>query len=171
MHKLTKTFAFILWGAIFGMFRLFRAFERKVRGEYYKSRLNIHRSVHLGSTYLDTKNISIGRGSYIKSGEIMSGNAVVEIGEFCAIGRNVSIKARTHDVLNSTKFTESGQNKRFERDIKIGNRIWVGDNVYIREGVIIGDDAIIGANSVVTHSVPNKAVVAGAPAKIIKTIP
>ncbi len=168
MGKIANRSLFLFYGVAFNFLKVFRAAERKIRGEYYKSRLNIHKSVHLGYTHLDTANISIRRGTYVKSGEILAGNATVEIGEFCAIGRNVSIKARTHDTTNPTKSSETGKNRRIEKNIKIGDRVWIGDNVYIREGVTIGNDAIIGANSVVTRSIPDNAVAAGVPARIIK---
>lgn len=35
-------------------------------------------------------------------------------------------------------------------------------------GVTLGNNCVVGANAVVTHDVPEKAVVAGVPAKIIK---
>ena len=37
------------------------------------------------------------------------------------------------------------------------------------KGVTIGDNAIIAAGSVVTKDVPNNTIVAGVPAKVIKT--
>ena len=37
-------------------------------------------------------------------------------------------------------------------------------------GVTIGDNVIIGANAVVTHSFPKNVVIAGVPAKNIKTL-
>jgi len=61
-----------------------------------------------------------------------------------------------------------------EADIKrrgmlIGNDVFVGHNVTILPGVNkIGDGALIGAGSVVTRDVPDFAIVAGNPAKIIR---
>lgn len=52
----------------------------------------------------------------------------------------------------------------------IGKNVWIGDKATILPGVTIGDGSIIGANSVVTKDVPAYSVVAGNPAKIIKTI-
>ena len=40
----------------------------------------------------------------------------------------------------------------------------------IMPGVTIGDNVIIGANAVVTHSFPNNVVIAGVPARIIKSL-
>lgn len=171
MNKATKRLAYFFWGVAFAIMKVFHVVGKKIRREYYISRLCIHKSARLGTAYLDTANISIGRGTYIKSGEILSGAANVTIGEFCAIGRNVSIKARTHNVTKPVKLTETGRNQRVEKDIVIGDRVWIGDNVFIREGVTIGDNAIIGANSVVTHSVPRNTVVAGVPAVVIRMLP
>lgn len=156
MGRRVRFLAYWFWGAAFFVLKAQRALERHMRSGYYKSRSAIHKSVRLGTTHLDTANISIGRGSYVKSGEILSGNATIEIGEFCAIGRNVSIKARTHEVANPVKSTQTGTNKRIVKDIKIGNPVWIGDNVYVRERVTIGDDVIVETNSVVTRSVPKK---------------
>jgi len=50
----------------------------------------------------------------------------------------------------------------------IGNDVWIGHGVIIVAGVNIGNGAIIGAGSVVTKDVPDYAIVAGAPAKIIR---
>lgn len=54
--------------------------------------------------------------------------------------------------------------------IIIGDNVWVGEKATIVSGVKIGDGAVIAANAVVTKDVPAYSVVAGNPAKVIKTI-
>jgi hypothetical protein len=50
----------------------------------------------------------------------------------------------------------------------IGNDVWIGQNAIILASVAqIGDGAVIGAGAVVTKDVPEYAIVAGVPAKII----
>lgn len=49
----------------------------------------------------------------------------------------------------------------------LGDRVYVGPGAVIFGPVEIGEDAAIGANAVVTRSVPPRAVVAGAPARIV----
>jgi acetyltransferase-like isoleucine patch superfamily enzyme len=46
----------------------------------------------------------------------------------------------------------------------------IGSNATIICGVTIGENALVGAGSVVTKDVPPYTVVAGNPAKLIKTI-
>ena len=50
---------------------------------------------------------------------------------------------------------------------RLGNRVFVGPGAKILGPVNIGNDAAIGANAVVTHDVPERAVVGGVPARII----
>jgi serine acetyltransferase len=50
----------------------------------------------------------------------------------------------------------------------VGNDVWIGSGAIILDGISIGDGAIIGAGSVVTKDVPDYAIVAGTPAKVLK---
>lgn len=51
---------------------------------------------------------------------------------------------------------------------KIGNDVWIGRNTLITNGADIGNGAIIGAGSIVTKDIPDYAVAAGVPARIIR---
>ena len=53
--------------------------------------------------------------------------------------------------------------------VTIKDKAWIGFNSIILKGVTIGEGAIVGAGSVVTKDVPDFTVVAGNPARIIKT--
>lgn len=57
---------------------------------------------------------------------------------------------------------------RRSRPVRVGHDSWIGHGAIIMKGVTIGNGAIVGAQSVVTKDVPPYAVVAGAPAKLIK---
>ena len=51
--------------------------------------------------------------------------------------------------------------------IIIGNEVWVGTHVKILQNVTIGEGAVIGAGSTVLGDIPENAIAAGAPAKVI----
>lgn len=54
-------------------------------------------------------------------------------------------------------------------DTRIGARCFIGAHSIILPGLTIGDGSIVGAGSVVTEDVPPGVVVAGNPAKIIRS--
>jgi acetyltransferase-like isoleucine patch superfamily enzyme len=56
----------------------------------------------------------------------------------------------------------------YKRDVRVGNNVWIGYGACFLRGVTVGDNAIVGTSSVVTHDVPENAVVAGAPAKVVR---
>ena len=130
---------------------------------------NIHSSVRIGNDCLIDENVYIAEGTYIGAGgQLYSGKkSKVKIGKYCAIGYNVHIKARSHDLKQPTS---NGiiKHKRIEKDISICNFVWIGDNVFIKEGIKIGSHAIIAANSVVVKDVKEKEIVGGVPAKHIR---
>lgn len=53
---------------------------------------------------------------------------------------------------------------------RLGRNVVVGAGAVIMGDVEIGDDCVIGANSVVRTSFPPRSVIAGVPAKLIRTI-
>lgn len=95
--------------------------------------------------------------------------------ESVRIGRNVLIASNVL-ITDSDHALEPGGvpvtlGSRFiTRPVTIQDNCWLGQNAVILKGVTVGHDSIVGANSVVTRSVPPCSVVAGNPAKIIKTL-
>lgn len=55
-------------------------------------------------------------------------------------------------------------------EVTIEDNVWIGEGVCILPGVTIGENCIIGANSVVNKSFPKNSVIAGIPARLIKTL-
>tara|TARA_R110000751_G_scaffold148623_2_gene253444 strand:+ start:5249 stop:5842 length:594 start_codon:yes stop_codon:yes gene_type:complete len=53
--------------------------------------------------------------------------------------------------------------------IVIGKNTWIGQDSRICKGVTIGDNSIVAANAVVTKGVPSNSIVAGNPAKVVKS--
>jgi acetyltransferase-like isoleucine patch superfamily enzyme len=56
----------------------------------------------------------------------------------------------------------------YKRDVRVGHNVWLGYGACILRGITVGDNAIVGTSAVVTREVPTNAVVAGAPAQVIR---
>ena len=65
------------------------------------------------------------------------------------------------------RFIES---KGIGRRIEIGRNVWISFDSCVLPGVSIGEGSIVGARSVVTEDVPPYTVVAGNPARIIRSL-
>ncbi|SIS38220.1 transferase hexapeptide (six repeat-containing protein) [Zobellia uliginosa] len=86
------------------------------------------------------------------------------LGKGCYIAPNVGLITSNHDLSNLDKHLEG-------KDIVLGKKCWIGMNSVLLPGVHLGDHTIVGAGSVVTKSFPQgKLVIAGNPAKVLKTI-
>jgi acetyltransferase-like isoleucine patch superfamily enzyme len=63
-----------------------------------------------------------------------------------------------------------GQPQPHTAPIVIGDHVWIGTNSLVLKGVTVGDGAVVAAGSVVTRDVPASTLVAGVPAKPVRTI-
>lgn len=99
-----------------------------------------------------------------------------EVGRYCSISWGVTINAPNHDLTRLTTHAfpyvdYMGGNPKYaplHDRVIIGNDVWFGAGSIILPGVTIGNGVVIGAGAVVTKPVPDYAIVAGNPAKIIR---
>lgn len=86
----------------------------------------------------------------------------IKIGDGCAISQNVTIRdSDNHEVVRDG----------YERTapIVLEDNVWVGINATILKGVRIGEGSIVAAGAVVTNSCPPHSLIAGVPARVIKS--
>ena len=111
----------------------------------------------------------------IGGGTRVGSDAVIAVSREVRLGRNVLIAARCYISDHSHAFTDPTrplmhQGATVAAPVAIGDGAWVGINVAILPGVTLGRNCVVGANSVVTQSVPDHAVVAGVPARIVRQL-
>ncbi|WP_027450965.1 acyltransferase [Xylanibacter brevis] len=118
------------------------------------------------------KGADFGTGKGIKLGD-NSGLGInckvrgpLTIGSNVMMGPDVLILTHTHkyDRTDIPMQLQGGEVK----GVSIGNDVWIGTKSIIMGGCRIGNGVIIGAAAVVTKDVPDYAVVAGVPAKVIR---
>jgi acetyltransferase-like isoleucine patch superfamily enzyme len=113
---------------------------------------NLGRSIKLG------KNVFINHlCSFLDLGGITIEDEVM-------IGPRVNITSENHPADISMRKT------LIPAKVLIKKNAWIGAGVTILPGITIGENAVVAAGAVVTKDVPANTVVAGVPAKIIKTI-
>lgn len=106
-------------------------------------------------------NSTIGEQNNIRAG----GGSII-IGFHCRISQQVSIVASDHGTRKDRLMSE--QEWVSKGDIIIEDDVWIGCSSQILSGVRIGRGAVVAAGSLVNKDVPEYAIVAGVPARVVK---
>ncbi len=117
-------------------------------------------NVSIGTLSVIEHHVSIGNDVRIHSQVFVPEYSVLEEGAW--LGPNV--------VLTNAKYPLSPEVKKNLKGPRIKKGAKIGANATILPGVVIGEKALVGAGAVVVHDVPDGAVVAGNPARIVKYI-
>ena len=111
-------------------------------------------------------NVRLGNNVYINFNCTILDTCLVAIGPRTLLASNVSLYSATHPldptIRDGTKGPELG------KEIHIGADCFIGGSVTICPGVTIGNGSTVGAGSVVTKDVPERCVVAGNPARVLR---
>lgn len=109
--------------------------------------------------------ITLGNEVAINHGcSIDGGRNGIKIGNQTRIANNVTIYAFNHGMSPSEPIYKQPATSK---GVVIGPDVWIGAQAGIVDGVTIGDCAVIGMGCIVTKDVPNFAIVAGNPARVI----
>ena len=104
----------------------------------------------------------IGDNVYINSNCLAMARGGITIEDDVLLAANVQLLTNNHD--------EYDRNILLCKPIRIRKGAWIGAGASILPGVTIGRHAIVGAGAIVTKDVGDYEVVAGVPAKLIKTL-
>ena len=106
-----------------------------------------------------------------------------EVGKFANVASHVRINPTNHPMWRATlhHFTYRSRSHFMAEDddaaivewrlrsrVVIGPDVWIGHGAVLMPGVSVGTGAVIGSGSIVTRTVPDYAVVAGNPARVIR---
>lgn len=114
------------------------------------------------------KGISIGDNVGIGEFAYIGGAGGVVIGSDCIIGQYFSVHSENHVFANDDLLIRNQGVTR--QGIEIGPDCWIGAKVTIVDGVVIGKGSVIAAGSVVTRSFPDRSLIGGVPARLIRSL-
>lgn len=97
----------------------------------------------------DNAELSIGSGTTLNSGSIITCREKINIGNNVLIGPNVMIFDNDHDYKSKNLF-----HNFITRPIVIGDNVWIGANALILKGTTIGENSVIGGGAIVRGNVP-----------------
>ncbi|MBO0831963.1 MAG: acyltransferase, partial [Actinobacteria bacterium] len=102
----------------------------------------------------------VGRGSHIVA------HHSIDIGDDVFTGPYVYITDQNHSYADVE--VPVGRQWPVNSSVRIGSGSWLGTGAVILPGARIGRNVVVGAGAVVRGTVPDYAVVAGVPAKVIR---
>lgn len=111
-------------------------------------------------------NVTVGAEFFANFGCVFLDVTPIRFGDRCLLGPGVHVYTPTHPIDPDERATgrERGE------PVTVGNDVWIGGHAVVTPGVAIGDGAVVAAGSVVTSDVPDRVVVGGNPARVIREI-
>jgi acetyltransferase-like isoleucine patch superfamily enzyme len=164
LPKLARGLLFRRHRAVVGGQRLMVSTVPKLSIPHRGAQIVLGERVRLGKHvkfYLDSSDarIEIGSFSGINRRTEICVRSSVHIGEGCAIGWDVCITDSNYHEFEGADVVAP---------VYIGDKVWIGSRALIMKGVTIGSGAVIGAGAVITSDVPERTLVAGPQAKVIR---
>ena len=122
---------------------------------------------HLARTQLSAgpgATLRLGAGTFVNTGASISARTSVDIGRRCQIANHVAIMdSDFHGLIERDKPEPPAP-------IVIEDDVWVAVRATVLKGVRIGRGAVVAAGAVVVSDVPPYSLVAGVPARVVRTL-
>ncbi|MCQ4119200.1 acyltransferase [Rhodococcus tibetensis] len=116
--------------------------------------------------YFGSKDISLGRGTFVNRGVLFDGTASITLGRQVAVGHRAQFITSTHRLGPA-----SGRGgPAIDLPIVVGDGCWIGAGAIILPGVTVGEGCVIGAGAVVTRDCAPNGLYVGSPARRVRDL-
>ncbi|WP_026911701.1 DapH/DapD/GlmU-related protein [Patulibacter minatonensis] len=109
--------------------------------------------------------LRVGADVFVNHGCTLNDIGGIEIGARTMIGPNVSLLSSGHPTAVAER-----RDGVVVASIRIGEDVWIGAGAIVVGGVAVGDGAVIAAGAVVSRDVPAATLVAGNPARVVRSV-
>ena len=110
--------------------------------------------------------LTIGQRCWLNVGCFLDLGAPITIGDQVALGHEVIILTSSHEIGPLAQRAAA----LYTKPVTIGDGAWLGARCTILPGVCIGAGAIVAAGAVVNRDIAPNTMVAGVPARVVKTL-
>jgi maltose O-acetyltransferase len=121
--------------------------------------------------------VRLGAWVFVNSGALFNDCAPITLGDHVTVGPRVMFLTASHPIRPEARLlpAEPGRMPPFRtvttaRPVTVERDVWIGAGAILLPGVTVGEGSVIGAGSVVTRSVPPRTVVAGNPARRLRSV-
>ena len=115
---------------------------------------------------LPARGLVIGDRCVIGARACITAHSSIEIGDDVWFGKDVFVSDASHGYQDPD--TPIGRQLGPHQPVTIGSGSWIGHGAIILPGTSIGRNVVVAAGSVVRGLVPDHAVVAGVPARVVR---
>ena len=116
-----------------------------------------------------TPTITLGPKTFVNvNGIFVAGNRIT-VGEDVLFGPNVVVVDEDH-VFDDPEIAIARQGLRSRGPIDIGDGAWIAAGAVVLGGTSIAPRSVVAANSVVRGEFPDRCVLAGAPARVVRRL-
>ncbi len=129
--------------------------------------LRCHYSSAISSgTYINPGDLSVAERCFINQGCFFDLTAPITIADNVVVGMQTLFVTAHHEIGGPQRRCGAVKGK----PIVVEAGAWIGARATILGGVTIGTGAVVAAGSIVIHDVPPHALVAGVPAKLVRSL-
>ena len=115
--------------------------------------------VHEGEVFIGAKSV-LGQECTISAFQHVS------VGRECIVADRVMLIDFDHGAVETERpVREQGI---YKRDVRVGHNVWIGYGVAVLRGATIGDNCVLGTATIVNRDVPDNAVAAGVPVRVLR---
>ncbi|WP_447590772.1 acyltransferase [Aquipseudomonas campi] len=119
---------------------------------------------------ISPENFTCGENVWVGEGAVLDASGGLDIGSHTSIGLSVYVWSHTSYLTNLAMANQPGSQLIERKKTRVGSGCFIAGPCTILHGVNIGDKCVVLPMSVVNKDVPSYSMVAGNPARVIKTI-